>query len=191
MSPPTSNDAPSHTLGPTRVRYRMLGLLCGLSMITYLDRVCFASAATGMAYDLGLSNKEQLKWAHTAFAIAYGAFEIPAGWLGDRLGPRGTLLRIVAWWSTFTMLTGLVGLTVGGWTLGETLKENVVRSTLIHESVYWRASAPATGIRIGAKSGIAGRICRCCSWNLIWPIQGVAAIISRLRRRNDGNQSIQ
>lgn len=103
---------------PTRVRYGILGLLCGLSMITYLDRACFASAAPGMAHDLGLAGKEHLKWAHTAFAIAYGAFEIPAGWLGDRWGPRGTLLRIVVWWSLFTVLTGLVGMTLGSLTLG-------------------------------------------------------------------------
>ncbi len=103
---------------PTRVRYRMLGLLCGLSMITYFDRVCFGAAASRMAEDLGLSSKEQLKWAHTAFAIAYGAFEIPAGWLGDRWGPRGTLLRIVVWWSLFTALTGVVGWTFGSVTLG-------------------------------------------------------------------------
>ncbi|HEX4146774.1 MAG TPA: MFS transporter [Pirellulales bacterium] len=103
---------------PTRVRYGVLGLLCGLSMITYFDRVCFASAASGMAHDLGLGSKEQLKWAHTAFAIAYGMFEIPAGWLGDRWGPRWTLLRIVIWWSLFTVLTGLVGMTVGSLTLG-------------------------------------------------------------------------
>ncbi len=56
--------------------------------------------------------------AHTAFAIAYGLFEIPAGWLGDRWGPRGTLLRIVIWWSLFTVLTGLVGMTFGSLTLG-------------------------------------------------------------------------
>ena len=110
---PTTQNEP-----PSRVRYHVLALLCGLSMITYLDRVCFASAATGMAKALGLSNKEQLKWAHTAFAIAYGLFEIPAGWLGDRWGPRGTLLRIVVWWSLFTALTGVIGLTVGSVTLG-------------------------------------------------------------------------
>jgi ACS family glucarate transporter-like MFS transporter len=112
---------------PTRVRYGVLGLLCGLSMITYFDRVCFATAASGMAQDLGLEGKEQLKWAHTAFAIAYGAFELPAGWLGDRWGPRGTLLRIVIWWSLFTAITGLVGMTVGSLTLGGLTTLIVVR----------------------------------------------------------------
>jgi MFS family permease len=59
-----------------------------------------------------------LKWAFTAFAIAYALFEIPSGWLGDVWGPRGTLLRIVVWWSVFTALTGVVGLKVGPYVLG-------------------------------------------------------------------------
>jgi MFS family permease len=103
---------------PTRVRYGVLALLCTLAMITYLDRVCFGAAAPTIADELGLSGVEDLKWAFTSFAIAYAIFEIPVGWLGDRLGPRGTLIRIVAWWSVFTILTGLVGLRVGGIVLG-------------------------------------------------------------------------
>lgn len=38
--------------------------------------------------------------------LAYGLFEIPTGALGDRLGRRGVLTRIVLWWSAFTILTG-------------------------------------------------------------------------------------
>ena len=35
-------------------------------------------------------------------------FEIPSGALGDRIGPRRVLTRIVLWWSGFTSVTGLV-----------------------------------------------------------------------------------
>ena len=42
------------------------------------------------------------------FTMSYAAFEIPSGALGDRLGPRRVLTRIVLWWSVFTSLTGLV-----------------------------------------------------------------------------------
>jgi MFS family permease len=42
------------------------------------------------------------------FALSYGAFEIPSGAMGDRLGPRRVLTRIVLWWSAFTSLTGVV-----------------------------------------------------------------------------------
>jgi len=103
---------------PTRVRYGVLALACGLSMITYLDRACFGAAAPELAKDLGLGGVKDMNAAFTAFSIAYAAFEIPAGWLGDRWGPRGTLIRIVIWWSICTALTAFVGLKVGAMTIG-------------------------------------------------------------------------
>lgn len=103
---------------PTRVRYGVLGFVCALSMITNLDRVCFGTVAPTLANELSLGSVAELKWAFTAFAIAYALFEIPTGWLGDVWGPRGTLLRIVVWWSLFTALTGAVGLNVGSYVMG-------------------------------------------------------------------------
>jgi MFS transporter, ACS family, glucarate transporter len=41
-----------------------------------------------------------------AFWLAYALFEIPGGWMGDRVGARFTLTRIVLAWSVFTALTG-------------------------------------------------------------------------------------
>src|SRR5918997_874640 len=38
--------------------------------------------------------------------LAYGLFEVPTGRLGDRVGARRVLTRIVLWWSLFTALTG-------------------------------------------------------------------------------------
>ena len=96
------------------MRYRILALLCGLSMITYLDRACLGAAAPSLVADLSLTSEAELKWAFAAFAIAYALFEIPSGWLGDVLGPRGTLLGIVVWWSIFTASTALVGWRIGG-----------------------------------------------------------------------------
>jgi len=97
---------------------RVLAFACTLSMITYLDRACFGMALRPIAGELGLADSSQLKWAVTAFAIAYAAFEIPAGAMGDRLGAKVMLGRIVIWWSACTALTGLVGLRVGGVALG-------------------------------------------------------------------------
>ncbi len=39
-------------------------------------------------------------------ALAYALFEIPTGWLGDKIGARSVLLRVVLWWSFFTAATG-------------------------------------------------------------------------------------
>ena len=46
----------------------------------------------------------------TVFLVGYAAFEIPTGHLGDRIGARRVLTRIVLWWSAFTALTGAVSL---------------------------------------------------------------------------------
>ncbi|WP_437185341.1 MFS transporter [Planctomicrobium sp. SH668] len=96
----------------------VLLLVCTLSMITYLDRVCFGVAAGSIAAELGLKGVSELKWAFTAFSIAYALFEIPTGWWGDRIGPRAMLIRIVIWWSACTALTGMIGWQYGGWTFG-------------------------------------------------------------------------
>ena len=91
----------------TRVRYTVLAWFCGLSMITYIDRVCIKQVQGDMQRDLGLT-AAQFAWTFSAFALAYALFEIPAGWLGDRLGPKKVLVRIVLCWLLFTALTGMV-----------------------------------------------------------------------------------
>jgi MFS family permease len=106
------------TQTPTRVRFGVLGFACVLSMITYLDRVCFASAVPFLIPALGLNSVADLFWAFTAFAFAYAVFEIPSGWLGDVYGPKNVLIRIVLAWSVFTAMTGLIGLEVAGVFLG-------------------------------------------------------------------------
>src|SRR5215471_7574843 len=92
---------------PTGVRHLVVVFAVTLAIITYFDRVCLSFAAPFVREDLGLS-KEQMGWAFAAFGIAYAAFEIPGGLLGDINGPRKVLMRIVCWWSTFTILTGSV-----------------------------------------------------------------------------------
>jgi MFS family permease len=112
---------------PTNVRREVLALACSLSMITYLDRVCFGAAGTLIASELDLPSEGSLKGAYTAFAISYGLLEIPSGWWGDMRGPRRVLIRIVLCWSLFTALTGLVGLKIAGITLGGLTTLTIVR----------------------------------------------------------------
>lgn len=88
-------------------RNRVLGLLCAMALITYLDRICISVAGPRIQEELGIGPAEW-GWVVGAFALAYGLFEAPSGWWGDRVGARGPLARIVAWWSVFTALTGTV-----------------------------------------------------------------------------------
>jgi MFS family permease len=78
-----------------------------LAILSYIDRVCISQAAPVMMRDLGL-DKVQMGHVFSAFGIAYALFEIPGGWMGDWMGPRKVLMRIVLWWSFFTAATGFV-----------------------------------------------------------------------------------
>jgi sugar phosphate permease len=89
----------------TWVRYQVLALLCLLTFILYLDRICIGQAASSIEEELQLSHTE-MGFVLAAFTVAYGLFEVPTGHWGDRYGSRGVLTRIVLWWSAFTALTG-------------------------------------------------------------------------------------
>jgi MFS transporter, ACS family, glucarate transporter len=92
---------------PSRIRTRVTAYALLIAVIMYLDRVCIAQAAPLISADLGLS-RVQMGWAFAAFNWAYAIFEVPGGWLGDRIGPRRVLTRVVIWWSFFTAFTGWV-----------------------------------------------------------------------------------
>src|SRR4029079_4566578 len=89
-----------------KVRHAVLGMLVLLSVVTYLDRICISVSAKDIQADLHISDS-QWGWVLGAFLLAYGLFEIPCGGLGDRIGQRRVLTRIVLWWSAFTALTPL------------------------------------------------------------------------------------
>jgi MFS family permease len=89
----------------TRVRYWVIVFAIALAVITYIDRVSISNAAPFIMRDLGL-DKVAMGWAFFGFGCAYALFEMPGGYLGDWLGPRRVLMRIVVWWSFFTAATG-------------------------------------------------------------------------------------
>ena len=70
---------------PTTV---VLGLLCVMSMITYVDRVNISTAADSIKRELALSNI-QLGFLQSAFGYPYLVFQIFGGWIGDRCSARG------------------------------------------------------------------------------------------------------
>jgi sugar phosphate permease len=90
--------------GSTHVRYIVLGLTVAAYMITYIDRVVISSAVPSIQKEFGFSIVT-MGWILSSFQWAYALFQIPGGWLGDRIGPRRALTLIVSWWSLFTCAT--------------------------------------------------------------------------------------
>ena len=79
---------------PTKARYWVVVFAVTLAVLSYIDRVCISQAAPIITSDLGLT-KSQMGYIFSSFAVAYALFEIPGGWMGDWMGPRKVLMRIV------------------------------------------------------------------------------------------------
>jgi MFS transporter, ACS family, glucarate transporter len=93
-----------NNLRPTRTRYIVVAFMILLAMVTYLDRASIGAMAPSIAAEFSLDDK-QMSWVFASFILAYAIFEIPTARYADRHGARGTLTRIVSWWSIFTFAT--------------------------------------------------------------------------------------
>src|SRR5262249_18140656 len=85
----------------------VLGLLCLMYFITYVNRQNMATAGGDIIRDLHLT-RGQLGQVIGSFGVTYAIFQILGGWLGDRWGARRTLFICGLVWAAATALTGLV-----------------------------------------------------------------------------------
>src|SRR6266581_8905222 len=91
----------------TRVRYFLSFWLFVLSGVAFLDRTNISIAGLQISQEYGLGN-QRLGWIFSAFLIGYAGFQLPAGWLATRFGPRRVLTLGVVWWGITTALTALL-----------------------------------------------------------------------------------
>src|ERR1700754_3213444 len=91
----------------TRVRFFLAFWLFVLSAVAFLDRTNIAIAGLQMSAEYHLGN-QRLGWIFSAFLIGYAIFQLPAGWLAARFGPRRVLTLGVLWWGISTALTALL-----------------------------------------------------------------------------------
>ena len=98
-------------------RKSILPLLWSFAFLSYLLRTNIAVAQQGMSRELGW-NDVQIGYVFSAFLIGYTIFQVPAGMLGDRFGPRLILTISGIWWGITTLLSGLApGFLINGSTL--------------------------------------------------------------------------
>jgi len=151
-------------LASVKYQHRVLGLLSLLSIITYLDRVCIAVAGPRMQDSLHIG-PEAWGWVTSAFFVSYSAFDIPTGMMGDRIGPRRVLTRIVLWWSIFTSLTGAVS------------NYFVLLLVRFCFGVGEAGAYPNTGVVIGRWIPVRNRA---RAWGIVWMMSQIGGAISPL-----------
>ncbi len=91
----------------TRVRFFLALWLFVISAVAFLDRTNISIAGLQISGEYGLGN-QRLGWIFSAFLIGYAGFQLPAGWLATRFGPRRMLTLGVLWWGIATGLTALL-----------------------------------------------------------------------------------
>ena len=96
-------DAEHHS----RKRFFLAFWLFVLSAISFLDRTNISIAGLQISSEYGLGN-QRLGWIFSAFLIGYAGFQVPAGWLASRFGPRLVITWGVVWWGVATALTTLI-----------------------------------------------------------------------------------
>jgi ACS family glucarate transporter-like MFS transporter len=89
------------------VRWRIVGLLLGFSIVSYVLRVNITIAGEPIMHECHLT-PVQLGWVFSAFLFSYTAFMTPAGTWADRFGSHLTLAVMGLSWSALTLLTAVV-----------------------------------------------------------------------------------
>jgi MFS family permease len=87
----------------------VLGLLCLMYFLTYIDRVNISTVAASNEFlqEIPLS-KVQVGFVFSAFAYPYLLFQVIGGWVADKFGPRRALTVCGIIWAGATIATGLV-----------------------------------------------------------------------------------
>lgn len=109
MDDSTINETNGQVQGtkPTRVRIRMLALVFICVVINYMDRSNISIVAPLLSKELNL-NSMQMGLIFSAFGWTYMAFQIPGGWLVDKIKPRVLYPIMLGIWSVITALQALI-----------------------------------------------------------------------------------
>ena len=91
----------------SRVRYFLAFWLFILSGVAFLDRTNISIAGLQISAVYGLGN-QRLGWISSAFLLGYAGFQVPAGWMAARFGPRRVLTIGALWWGVATALTAML-----------------------------------------------------------------------------------
>ena len=83
------------------VRFVVLMFLGLGAASAYLTRHCIAVANTRIQDELNITDS-QMGWVFAAFSGGYFLFQIPGGWLGNKIGTRTAYPLISTLWSALS-----------------------------------------------------------------------------------------
>jgi len=99
--------SPLATQRNSSVRWLIASLAGAFAFVSYVQRMNISVAGALMMPELGLTNIE-MGQVFSSFLWGYAIFQVPAGRLGDAIGPRITLAIAGLFWGITTVLTGFL-----------------------------------------------------------------------------------
>jgi ACS family glucarate transporter-like MFS transporter len=94
------------SLRPSHVRWRVMALLLVVTALTFLDRLNLSIAGKFIQDEFHIGT-QSMGWILSAFVLGYALFQVPAGWLGEKYGPRYVVTGAILWWSLFSAATAI------------------------------------------------------------------------------------
>ena len=111
IPPPAASDTATHPAATaprrSRMRIRMVVLVFVTVVINYMDRSNLAVLAPVLTKDLELTSV-QMGLLFSAFGWTYVLFQLPGGWLVDRMAPRVLYPIMMGAWSLVTCAQGFM-----------------------------------------------------------------------------------
>ena len=89
-----------------------LGFLCFITVAAYVQRSAMNGATKYVEADLQVTSKE-LGLVMGGWYLLYSLFQVPGGWVADRLGSKRALVLFASVWSALTGLAGAAGSAFG------------------------------------------------------------------------------
>lgn len=102
-----ATSTPGRPARRTKVRWLIAALLATGLIIAFIDRANLSVAMPTISEQFGISPGMQ-GILLGAWAWTYAIFQLPAGWLSDKFGPRTMYTIAVVWWSLSTAAVALV-----------------------------------------------------------------------------------
>ena len=89
------------------MRFVVLAFLCAATVIAYLQRLSLTAPTKIIEAELEIS-PENMGTVMAVWYWCYALFQLPAGWVADRIGSRRAIMLFAGAWSLLTAATGLV-----------------------------------------------------------------------------------
>lgn len=87
-------------------RWQVVWLMFLATMLAYMDRQTLGSTAAYIKAEFKLT-EEDYGWIEAWFGIAFALFQIPGGWLADRINVRWLYAAALLLWSAAGFVTGM------------------------------------------------------------------------------------